>query len=250
MEQQFEDTSESLEQSEGFAPEDLFEADDAPQAPALVRIRLNGKTIEVPEDVADAIQAREADYQRQISKMGQELGSYRRQSEPEPKPEVSPQDEDMEFFTSPSQAVAKRLKEAEERAYRRLQEDLQREKSRERWWGKFYSDNSDLKDHQDVVEFVVQKNYEDLKDLDQANAHKEIASRVNQFLGRKPATTTRSLNDRQVVTERSSQPAPQGRRQSAPEASQPQGRPKLVGISAALAAEAEKRRKAQYNIKD
>jgi vacuolar-type H+-ATPase subunit I/STV1 len=238
MEQRLDDTSEELEQLEEDAPEEDVE----PQAPVMVRVRLNGQTVEVTEAVADAIHAREADYQRQISKMGTELGQLRKQPEKvSEQPAEFTQEDDLEFFQSPTKAVEKRLREAEERAYQRIQADNARQKAQEQYWGKFYSDNKDLAEHEEVVQFLVQKNFEELKDLTPAESQRELANKAKAFLGRPQGG--KPLPKGPAHSERPSNPTP-----SAPKAEETPTR-KYQGISAEIAAQAEKRRRALYNIR-
>jgi hypothetical protein len=188
------------------APAEQF--DETPQEPRYVTIRLNGQSLEVTEAVADAIHAREADYQRQISKMGTELGTLRRQ--PQQAPQQAPgatQDDDLEFFQSPTKAVSKQVQKAVEDALQQMEQRNAQRDALAKWWGKFYSDNKDLSDHQDVVGYVVQQHMDDLKDLDQGTAHREIARFTRTFLGTRQAEG-KTLTDRQVETERPTSPPP------------------------------------------
>ncbi len=238
MEQRFDDTGEELEQLEEDAPEEEVE----PQAPVMVRVRLNGQTVEVTEAVADAIHAREADYQRQISKMGSELGQLRKQpQETSQKASEPTQDEDLEFFQSPTKAVEKRLREAEERAYQRVQADNMRQKAQEKYWGTFYSDNKDLAEHEEIVHFLVQKHFEELKDLSPAESQRELASKAKAFLGRPQGG--KPLPKGQAYSERPSNSSPPARKPEEPSKRQYQG------ISDELTAQAERRRRALYNIR-
>src|SRR5262245_51089051 len=130
MEQPF-DAPEELEQLEE-APKEQFEEEDAPQEPQLVRIRMHGKTVMVPEDVAEAFEAHEAERQKVISRMGQELGQLRRaprEEQPVQRPAEPTQDDDLEYFQSPAKAVQRRIEEAEERAYQRIKQEEAREKA-------------------------------------------------------------------------------------------------------------------------
>lgn len=247
MEQRYDDPSEELDLSQS-APEEEYD-DQEPQEPQLVRVRLNGKTVMVTEDVADAIQAREADYQRQISKMGTELGQLRRQpQEPARASEPPTADEDLGWYQSPSKAAAAREAKLREDLRNELRKEQELERAQARWWGKFYADNPDLKDDEEAVQFIVQRNYDTIKDLDQAECHRELADRTRKFLKR-PAQghgTRRQMPSGQVETERSSNPPPASRPRQQDEPTQ---RPRLVGLSAEVARRAEERRRAAFNIK-
>jgi hypothetical protein len=241
MEQAFVDPSEELDQLDDNAPEVI----DEPREPVMVNIRYAGSTYQVPEHLADAWQRREDEFQARLSRQGQELGQLRQQTQ-QPRPErqepAEPtQDDDLEFFQSPSKAMEKRVRQAEERAYQRIQEETAQREARNKYWGKFYADNKDLADHEDVVQFLVQKHFEDLKDLSPAESQRELASKAKAFLGRPQGG--KPLPDRQVTTERSSNPTPPAR----PKAEEAPKR-KYTGLSAELAAKAERRRRAAYNI--
>lgn len=243
MEQRFDDPSDELEQLDEDAPEAQYEDDNEPQAPVMVQIRLNGRTVTVTEEVADLIHAREEEQKRIIGRQGEELGQLRARTRPEPQQAPEPSDnDDLEFFTSPSKAMAKRLAEAEERAYKKIQADLDIKERQKQYWGKFYADNKDLSDHEEVVQFVVQKHYDDLKDLSPAESQREIAAKVNAFLGR--SQQGKPLPNRPAQAERPSHPAPQGR------PAQPKEAPKrrYIGLSAILAENAEKKRRQKYQL--
>lgn len=243
-EQHLEDPSDELEQLDEAAPEAQYDDDDEPQPePQLVRVRLNGKTLMVTEDVADAIQARESDYQRQISKMGTELGALRSQTQPRPERPTEPAaDDDLEFFQSPTKAVEARVRQAEERAYQRIQAERAQEKAREQFWGAFYRDNKDLKDQQEVVEYIFARDSRELADYGIAEGQQEIARRVKTFLGMVPKGNP--LPRGKAQAERAGNPAPQSRQR--PEEPKPQ---KTLGLSDAIASRAERRRKALYEAK-
>jgi hypothetical protein len=240
--EQFDQDPSELEQPEQ-TPEDLYEEDDEPQAPKLVRIRLNGKTVEVPEDVAAVIEEHEAERQKLISRMGTELGTLRkqpqeaRQADPEPSP-----DDDLEFFQSPTKAAAKREARLREELKAEMRSEYQATQARQQYWGKFYSDNQDLVGQDDVIQFLVQKHFEELKDLSPAESQRELAAKAKTFLGRSQGG--KPLPKGPAQSERPSNPTPPARTK------QPEETPKRKyrGLSAELAAQAERRRRAQYNI--
>lgn len=246
MEQQYDqDPSEELDPSASDAPVDFEEEEDEPQAPRMVRIRLNGKTLEVTEEQAQIIEEHEAERQRVISRQGQELGELRQRTREDHRrePEPAPEDEDLEFFQSPSKAMAKRLQEAEERAYQRVRADQQMEQARQQYWGKFYADNKDLVEQGEVIQYLFQRDYGELKDLSLAESQKVLAAKAKAFLGHAPSQ---------------GKPLPKGPAQSERPGANPTARTtpapqqkKSLGFTAdLLAARNERRRKAKYNIKD
>lgn len=236
MEQSYQDPGDELEQFDDTTPEEVEE--DEPQEPQLVRVRMNGKTVMVTEEVADLIHERELEQQRVISRMGTELGTLRKQPQETRQTAADTEENpDLEWFTSPSKAAAA----AEERAYQRIQAELDRKDAQRKYWGKFYSTNKDLADHEEVVQFVVQKHFDELKDLTPSDSQREIAAKTKAFLGRSQGGKT--LPNRPATSERSANPAPQ---RTQPAEAAPQRR--YIGLSAELAAQAERKRRARYNV--
>ncbi len=242
------DPEDDSDQSDEVAPTSLYEDDEDDdagqpyQAPKLVRVRMHGRTVEMTEEAALAFEEHEAERQKTISRMGTELGSLRKQTPAEPIPAASDADDDLEFFQSPSKTMAKHLAAAEERAAQRIQAELDRKDAVKSYWTKFYSVNKDLVEHEEVVQFLVSKHFEDLKDLSPVESQREIATKARTFLG-KPAAAAKALPKGEARTERPSHPAPAGRPQPAEQTPQP----RYKGLSAELAKMAERRRKALYS---
>ena len=188
------------DQEDVETPEEVVEE---PSEPQIVRIKVNGKVLMVPEDVADAIQAREDDFNRRLSQQGAELGRLRQQQQPQ-QPQTTPEDEDLAFFTSPSQALKRAL--AEERELRR-QEDQLREAQRV-YWNAFYKEHNHLVGRETVVESVLNQNLQYLATLSPAQSRKELGEYVTTLLTPTDQGTKKRLPQGQVVSERASNPPP------------------------------------------
>jgi len=216
--------------------------EEEPRAEQLVRIRYAGNTYEVPESLADVWTKREEDFQRKLSAQSQELGQLRRQTQaPSPTP-ADTQDEDLEFFQSPSQAIRKRTQSLREELKQELRQELTLEQQRQKYWSQFYNTHKELRGRESLVTYVVNEHYDALKDLAPADSQREIARLVKTTLGMEDDQVTR-LPNRQVTSDRATQNQPRQRVEpEEPQTSQ------LTGISAELAARAERRRQAHYSI--
>ena len=219
------------------------EPQEEPSEPVFVNIRYAGQSYQVPEHIADAWQKREEEFNKKLSTQGAELGQLRRQvrqPEPESVPQVPAEDEDLAFFQSPSKTIAQREARLREQLKQELRQELTVEQQRQAYWSQFYQENPELKARERLVNFIVAEQYEALKDLSPAESQREIARLARETLGA-PAPEGKPLPVKQAVTERPSNPRHQ---RQAPQELQT---PRLTGLSAELAARAERRRRAQYN---
>lgn len=235
-----------MEQVSDEFPEEseLVEQDPEPQPePVFVNIRYAGQSYQVPEHLADVWAKREEEFQRKLSDQGRELGQLRQQAQSKPQaPEPESPDEDLEFFQSPSKAIQRRTQSLREELKQELREELTREQQRQHYWSQFYKDNADLKERERLVNFVVNEQFDSLKHLSPAESQQAIARSVREMLGQ-PTEERTPLPAKQVVSERPSNARPQPTRPS----QEPQT-PRLTGLSAELAARAERRRRAHYNV--
>lgn len=213
----------------------------------FVRIRYNGDTYEVPEHLADAWQRREDDFNRKLSDQATSLRSrWEASREAQPQPERQPaasQDEDLEFFQSPTQAFQRRMAAEREQLKKELREEYQQTSIREKYWGAFYSKNPTLVGKEWLVDALVNRDYNNLKDLSAEESHRLLAEAAQSVLGNAQPETKRTLSERRAQPERPSNPRPQAPKR----AEEP---PQKLGLSAALNARAEARRRATYNIPD
>lgn len=240
MDQQFEDTSEELEQLE-TDPEEEVE----PQEPVLVRVRIDGKTLMVTEEVADALQAREAAFQKKISEQGAELGRIRQQVKQEPRQEQQADsgNDDLEFFQSPTKAFQKHTESLETRITDKIRQEYAVEQSRREYWGQFYKDNPSLVGKEKFVHAIVAQEYDSLKDLPPDQSRTELGRIIGEMVGTQESGERKTLPNKQATSERASNPP--GAPRKAPQQVQP-----ALGLSAAIKARAEARRRAQFNQKD
>jgi hypothetical protein len=211
--------------------------------PELVRVRLNGQTLMVTADVADAIQAREDAFQKRFSEQGAELGRLRKQPEQPKQAEPDPADEDLEFYTSPSKAWAKREARLREEFGQALTERENLTARREVYWKKFYTENDEFVGREKLVNAVVASEYDRLSQLSPEDAQEQLAITLHGMLGTEPGVKSRktSMTTRQVTAERSANPPRKGQPQAAS--------PKTVTLSDGIRQRAEARRKALYNQK-
>lgn len=233
-----------FEQDPMEQPEFEQEGDEPQPEPKLVRIRLQGKTLMVTEDVADAIQAREDGFNRKLSEQGAELGRLRQQSRPET-PQAQPEDpadQDLEFFQSPTRFLQRFAQQVEERTTQRLQQEQQAREGIRQWWDNFYRQNGDLDGHRRAVDFVMQEIYQEIAHLPLHESQQILADRTREFLGGKGQQEGRTLPNKQVTSERSSS---QG--QTRKQAPQSDNEPKTLGD--ALRSRAEQKRQALYHAR-
>jgi hypothetical protein len=238
----------TLLDEESLAPEDAPEEESQDQ-PRLVNIRYNGNTYEMPEPLADAWHQREQEFLRRLSeptrRQQREAQSQPQQPQQTQVPQPNAQDADLEFW---QKGPSKVLEERDERLQRVMREEAERvatlNEQRRLWWSRFWDSNADLRGRDKAVAFIVQQHGAELGDLDEAECHDRMATLTRDLLGldnpRPPTRGTRTLPNRQVVDERTSNPP---RR---PASEQPQRRPK-TGIEI-INERKEARRRAALNL--
>jgi hypothetical protein len=181
------------------------ESEETPEAPELVTVKIDGKTLQVTQEVADALQAREQDFNRRLSRQGDELGELRRtvQSiQAKPVTEEPADDPDLEFYRSPTKAIDSRLQADREAIKKEVRDEYLQERARETFWGTFYREHPDLVGREIVVEAVLAKQWEQLKDGEGAEGRKALASSVYTVLGTAPATFKKTLPNKGATSER------------------------------------------------
>jgi hypothetical protein len=220
--------------------------DTAQAAPALVTVKISGKTFQVDPDMAAALTEREDSFNRRFSEQGHELGELRRTvqgltvrtapADPEPDP-------DIEFYSAPSKAVEKRLQAEREKIVQQVRDEYTRERARERFWADFYGDHRDLVGKEVVVEAVVLREWDDLKDRPGHEARQVLATKVREVLGApaKEPSSRKALQATTIVTERPAQGARQATRPAVEES--PRTLSAVLRKRAAARREAAKSRK-------
>ncbi len=202
MDQPYEDLTDSGQALEE-APEDTVEETE----PQLVRIKVMGKVLFVTEDVADAIQAREVDFNNRLSAQGAELGRWRQTAQP--REGKTREERDLEYYQSPSQAIEEALAERDRYWEQALEmRDLER-----RYWDAFYAENPRLVGRERLVNSTLQEHLQHLSTLPPAQSRKLLADSVYELLTPvETSTTTRRAPKGQVVAERAAGSPPPARR--------------------------------------
>ena len=219
------------------------------QPQEMVQKRYKGQTIEMPAWMADVWDEREKEFQDRLSSPTRREAQLERQQreqanrQAQGQPQQSPQDEDLEFY---SQGPARSLKQLREEVKREIREERTQQENlarlQQEWWGRFWNENQDLRDHQyggAAVRLIVQEHNQELGQLDEADCHDRMAQYARGFLGM--AQQKRTLSNRQVVDERAGT-AP--RRQSRQE-----DKPAQYSTVAAINEMKERKNRARYNLK-
>lgn len=150
--------------------------------PGGVTVKVAGQEFKVSPEVAAAMAAREAEYSRDFSKQGEELGALRRfKEESATQPSTGAEEEpdfNTQFFTDPKSALA----ELEERIVGRVSEAYTKTKAQDSFWKGFYKDNDDLKDADIIVKAVMSQKWASVKDMPLVDAKKTIADASREYL--------------------------------------------------------------------
>lgn len=207
----------------------------------LVTIRLNGKTLTVTPDVADALQAREGEFQRRLSQQGQELGQLRQQVQSLatlPREKASDDsDPDLDYFRQPHQTVQQQLMKVRQEIIQEVEQKYQQEKARETFWSGFYAQNPDLKAHDWVVQATLAQEWSRLSVAAPEDAAADLAAATRKRIATlaQPAGQRVDVPQGGARTARTAPPSP-----TAPAA------PELTDESYGLADVIAARRKARY----
>lgn len=106
------------------------------------------------------------------------------------------------LFENPKETLRKLVELTEKKTIHRIQQEKQIEDSRRQTWETFYSQNQDLSDNKDVVDFVLQKNWAELQNMQGDKALKILAEKTRSFLSSRKVSTlpTTELPSTQTVT--------------------------------------------------
>ncbi len=145
---------------------------------------------EVFEDPQDAILYAE-ELQRQIlQKDAYEMGKKDSQSPKEEAPAKDFFDEIEEsFYDKPKEVARKLYEKAKQDAKTEIETARVQEETRRRTWEGFYSQNQDLVENKDLVEFVLQKNFSDIGNLPAEKALKILAEKTRSLIGSRKEST-------------------------------------------------------------
>jgi hypothetical protein len=134
-----------------------------PAAPALQKVRVGGRELEVSPEVAEAIQAREQEFDRRRSEQEQELSHLRQwwqqQAAPSAPPAAVPdgrgQRYDRRIFEAPTQVLDEHGQEIEQRITQRLTQQYLQAQREEQQRATFLGEHPDLKGAQAIVNLVL-----------------------------------------------------------------------------------------------
>lgn len=193
---------------QGETPEELLQGGpgtepttetEETQEPEYVTIRLNGKSLQVTTDVADAIAERERDAQRKISEQGAELGSLRQQVRDiegrvtKPEPTGPAKDPDLEFFEAPTSVLDRKVAQTKEEVKAEIRAEYEAERRAERFWDTFYKENPTLRGKEVVVRAVLHENWSELEKGEGKAGRDALAHAALTVLGVAPAPAKREV---------------------------------------------------------
>lgn len=169
---------------------------EAAAIPAPVKsgpIKIGTEVFENPEDaIAYATELQQTLAQKDAFEMG-------RQSAMPKEEEVKPIDPfeafGTELFENPSEALKKIHAKAVADAKKQIEDERRQEETKRQTWDSFYSQNADLSQNREIVEYVLQKNWDSLQNMNGDKALKILADKSRAFLG---STRVASLPSRDL----------------------------------------------------
>src|SRR5262245_8236870 len=227
-------------------PEATVPAVPAAPAPKMVTVKHGGKEYALPEEAAQAWEARDREYSQNFSRQGEELGqlrAWRRQVESTVQP-AKPQEPDINTLWFENPAKAQEL--IEQRIVERVTRSYQSDQATKRFFDGFYRANSDLQEDEWVVNTVFQDHFSELADLPISRAQEKLGELTRERilkLTRKTKSSDEPSRSKQTLVESAS-----GDRTPRPAANPEDGLPKSMGdhirAMAAARREAQKKRTA------
>lgn len=175
------------------------ETEETEQTPS--KIKIQGKEFNSVEDALEYARALVAKEQAREELKTEQSDEKEDKREPLQKffDEVSD-----EFWTDPSAALAKIYKLSVETAKTQIVQEQSQKQEETSVWNNFYESNPELSEFQDVVKYVMQKDWMELKDMKTEEGMKEIAVRTRKLLKLKkqaertetelPRTSTQTLS--------------------------------------------------------
>lgn len=185
-----------------------------PNAPATRRIVINGVATEVPEEVAQQIEAERQAYEAERTRLHQENERMASKPDEPSEPVQTPDDFDEQFWVNPRQAVQSLLAEERKQIEQDMEEKYRKTEAQKEFWNDFYQKYPELKNDSDIVEMILNKNYNELSQLEVPKAMEELATRASKRIGTQLKNSGgggRSPNDRTET-----EPATPGQRQPKP----------------------------------
>lgn len=152
----------------------------------IKQVEINGETFAVPAKLAGALERQNEDvrkFQVKVSSLEEKINNMKVVQPAEPS-EIDMDDDDI--FTNPNGYLSKREKKLREEVKAEVREELRREQDQkakaDQFWSKFYGANQDLKEYQDFVNFILQRDYNELGSMQESKALSELAERVRQYI--------------------------------------------------------------------
>jgi hypothetical protein len=165
-------------------PEQAAEAvqETVQPAPKQGKIKIGSQVFESPEEaIAYAEEMERTLLQKDAFDQG------RLAAEPKPlavEPEKDEFDDiESELFEKPKSAIQKIYNKAKEDAKKEMRSEDAKQAEIKNTWDGFYSSNSDLASQREVVDYVLQKNWNTLGHLPVEKSLKMLAEKTREFLG-------------------------------------------------------------------
>lgn len=216
------------------SPVDQTDDKSGKSAPTTAEVTINGKKYVVDKAMAEALEAESAK-QREILEAAREAARKAAPRDNKPESTKKPEEDDADLlFTDPS-AFKRKLREEIETD---LRGEYEREKQREAFWDRFYKVNDDLKkDHQILVEAVMNRDYQELVTLPVGDQFTKLGDRVRDELLRLAGKSRSDQPSKRTVVEGADNDTPR----KAPADDEPAGDDKVVSIADVLKAQRQAR---------
>lgn len=144
-----------------------------------------------------------ARYTAQLQGRSEVIDKLQQITNPQPQVAVDPDAEIADLlFEDPKAAI----KVISDRAQQKAKQEMEQSRQHDRAWDEFYKANPDLREHEDFVQFVLNKNLETIKsmDLSQAIAHVSHETRARLAKVRGSASSGQPLPSKPAVVAGSS----------------------------------------------
>lgn len=196
---------------EGTPPGGVQERPPA-DAPKLVTVKYGGREIQVSEDAAGALEAREAEFQRKLSEQGTELGQLRKFRETVQQTVTPPQRQEPDLDTLMFENPGEFRRRFQEQIKNEVRQEYVRDQGERAFWADFERKHKDLEGEQDLARFVMQRHWGELEALPVSQAQGKIAEltrkeilRIHQKI---KGGTDEELPSERAVVEGAGGPAP------------------------------------------
>ena len=147
----------------------------AADEPKLVAVKLSGREFNLPEDVAQALQAREQEFGQKLSEHSNELGELRKFRQSVQQTVIPPQDQKRDLgtllFENPNEALGRLRQEIKEE----MRMEYGRDQSEQKFWQGLYRKHDDLEGEETLIRAVMQQHWGDLQALPVGDAQDKIA---------------------------------------------------------------------------